>query len=742
MKAMRCSRIALVFVAASFLCAAEELPVVTKVEYQPFAAQVARLMQALDMIGEPLPAAERAQLQKLLEGQASAKAVEEMQNILDKHCLAGVEINPESRVKVQQGPAKPELVEQGWRAFLVKVHNQAGVTAVLAVTSPNAGPVPNQPANTERRRWMDLQMLNRQPMKTHLSGLELEYRVLQVYAKEAGKREGKLAFDVGQGSQDLGFRSEVDILFAITPSAKVTFRVLDSDDKPTTGSFLIKDERQRVYPSQTKRLAPDFFFHPQVYRADGESVVLPRGKYTIEYSRGPEYRTRTQSLEIADNAPRALTFRLERWIDPAKLGWYSGDHHIHAAGCAHYERPTEGVYPQDMMRHVLGEDLKIGSVLTWGPGWYFQKTFFEGKDNAVSTESNRIRYDVEVSGHPSSHTGHLLLLRLKEQDYPGTKRIEDWPSWGLPILRWGKEQGAIVGYTHSGWGLALKEEKLLSYEMPPFDGIGANEYVVTVTHGLADVISAVDTPYPWELNVWYHTLNVGYRTRISGETDFPCIYGERVGLGRSYVRQPKLDYDDWVTGLREGRNYASDGRSHLIDFRVNGVEMGAGKDVELSAGGTATITAKAAAFLDEKPEEAIRKIPYDQKPYWHIERARVANSRKVPVEVVVNGKAVARTEIEADGRLRDVSFNVPVQQSSWIALRILPSSHTNPVWVTVGGKPVRASKKSAQWLREAVDVCFRQKVGRVRLAEQGEMTRAYDHARKAYDHLIAESPVD
>ena len=57
------------------------------------------------------------------------------------------------------------------------------------------------------------------------------------------------------------------------------------------------------------------------------------------------------------------------------------------------------------MRHVVGEDLKIGSVLTWGPGWYFQKTFFEGKDNAVSTAENRIRYDVEVSGHPSSHTG-------------------------------------------------------------------------------------------------------------------------------------------------------------------------------------------------------------------------------------------------------------------------------------------------------------------------------------------------
>jgi hypothetical protein len=698
---------------AALVCSAEELPLVTSVEFQPLAAQAARVEQTLSMLGEPLPEADARQLKE-------AKTIEQIQRVFDKHCLAGVEINPESRVKVQQGPAKAQLVEQGWRAFLIKVHNQAGITAVLAVDSPNAGPIPNEPANAARVRWLDLQMANKQPMKAHLSGLDLEYRVLQIYAKEAGKREGKLMFDVGQGSQDLGFRSEVDILFTIAPAAKVTLRVLDSDDKPTTASFVIRDERQRVYPSQTKRLAPDFFFHPQVYRADGESIALPPGKYTVEYSRGPEYRKRSQSIEITDNAPRTLTFRLERWIDPAKLGWYSGDHHIHAAGCAHYERPTEGVYPQDMMRHVVGEDLKIGSVLTWGPGWYFQKTFFEGKDNGVSTEENRIRYDVEVSGHPSSHTGHLLLLRLKDQDYPGTKRIEDWPSWGL----------------------ALKQEKLPSYEMPPFDGIGANEYVVTVTHGVPDVISTVDTPYAWELNVWYHALNVGYRTRISGETDFPCIYGDRVGIGRSYVRQAKLDYDDWVQGLREGRNYASDGKSHLIDFRVNDIEMGSGKDVELPAAGTVKVTANVAAFLEQQPDEAIRKLRYDQKPYWDVERARIGNSRKVPVEVVVNGRAVARKEIDADGELRNVTFDIPIERSSWVCLRILPSSHTNPVWVTVEGKPVRASRRSAQWLREAVDVCFRQKVGRVRLTEQGEMVRAYDHARAEYDRLIAESTVE
>ncbi|MEO7653457.1 MAG: CehA/McbA family metallohydrolase, partial [Bryobacteraceae bacterium] len=522
------------------------------------------------------------------------------------------------------------------------------------------------------------------------------------------------------------------------PATKVTFRVLDFDDKPTTGSFLIRDEQRRVYPSQAKRLAPDFAFHPQIYRANGESVLLPPGKYIVEYSRGPEYRKKSQPLVVKES-PIEIAFRLERWIDPAKMGWYSGDHHIHAAGCAHYEKPTEGVYPQDMMRHILGEDLKIGSVLSWGPSWYFQKTFFEGKDNKLSTAENLMRYDVEVSGFPSSHTGHICLLGLKDQDYPGTKRIEEWPSWGIPVFRWAKAQGAVTGFAHSGWGLQVKSEKFPTVELPPFDGIGANEYIVGVTQDLVDFISTVDTPSVWELNIWYHTLNVGYRTRISGETDFPCIYGDRVGLGRSYVRQKSIDYRDWVNGIRDGRNYVSDGKSHIMGFRVNGVEMGEGaSELKIAKAGPVKVTAKVAALLEETPNETIRGKRLDEKPYWDLERSRIGNSTRVPLELIVNGVAVARQEIEADGTLRDVTFDVTLDRSSWIALRILPSSHTNPVFALVGGVPVR-SKESAEWCLRAVDQCWQQKVSRIRIEERGEAERTYQAARVAYQQRLKEA---
>src|SRR3989442_1218183 len=100
---------------------AQELPIVSNVEHQPLGAQVLRLIEALQVAGNPLPANEAAELKKLVDATSgNPAAVAQIQKILDRHCLVGVNINPESRVKAQEGPAKPDLVEQGWRTFLVK----------------------------------------------------------------------------------------------------------------------------------------------------------------------------------------------------------------------------------------------------------------------------------------------------------------------------------------------------------------------------------------------------------------------------------------------------------------------------------------------------------------------------------------------------------------------------------------------------------------------------------------------
>jgi hypothetical protein len=762
------------------LGSAESLPLVGGVEPQPLKAQVRRIMAALDFLGEPMTAEQTEQLDAAFAEMDAAKAGAAIQSVLDQRCLAGVNINPESRVKVARGEAAAELNEHGWRVFLVKVHNEASVTAPLRAESPNAAPLYLRSTNTAEPqqqitardvpdRWLELQTFDRQPLTKTLSGLELDYRILQLYSRERGKREAKLAFNVGQGTQDLGFRNELPVLFECQPAVKVVLDVKDDDGSPTTGQFVIRDKLDRVYPARTRRLEPDFFFHDQIYRHSGEFVLLPPGEYQLAYTRGPEYRNLSRTITVPNAEEHHESFQLERWIQLTKNGWYSGDHHVHAAGCSHYDAPTEGVTPAAMMRHILGEDLNVGCVLSWGPCWYFQKQFFEGDVSRLSTGNYLMRYDVEVSGFPSQHAGHLCLLRLQDDDYTYPEEVEfdwdfreeqghfkgsrtdligEWPTWDLPILKWGKEQGGVVGFSHSGWGLALPTTDLPNYNMPPFDGIGANEYIVDVVHDVCDFISAVDTPSVWELNIWYHTLNCGYTCRISGETDFPCIYGDRVGLGRAYVKLlpgEQLDFDNWIRGIRDGRSYCCDGLSHLYDFRINDLAVGMPGDggrpsvLRTEAGTKLKVRVNAAALLAEEPREEIRQRPLHEKPYWHVERARVGSSRKVPVELIVNGYPVDTQELVADGRVSELEFDYQPERSSWIALRILPSCHTNPIFVEVDGKPIRASQRSARWCLDAVDKCWGQKEPRIRQEEKEAAAAAYDVARQAYTRILSES---
>ena len=71
----------------------------------------------------------------------------------------------------------------------------------------------------------------------------------------------------------------------------------------------IRGDLTNVNAGGIKRLAPDLAFQPQVYRADGESVALPPGDYTFEYTRGPEYRKKVQKVHVTSE-PVSLTLLL------------------------------------------------------------------------------------------------------------------------------------------------------------------------------------------------------------------------------------------------------------------------------------------------------------------------------------------------------------------------------------------------------------------------------------------------
>ena len=223
--------------------------------------------------------------------------------------------------------------------------NNSTVTRQLRVGSPQSGPVYSgaslailrRQAQTELKenentqgatdRFLETEMFQAPPMTRKLSGLEAEYAIVLIYSSEAGKREATIGFDVGAGTQDIGFRGEVPVLFDVRPAIPVKLSIKDNDGTPTTARLTFRDQRGRVYPSQAKRLAPDFFFQPQIYRKDGDIVLLPPAKFTLESCRGPEYKFVRQNVVVTKGKSAQVPIKLKRWINPMDFGFYCGDHH-------------------------------------------------------------------------------------------------------------------------------------------------------------------------------------------------------------------------------------------------------------------------------------------------------------------------------------------------------------------------------------------------------------------------------
>ncbi|MEZ6033989.1 MAG: CehA/McbA family metallohydrolase [Planctomycetaceae bacterium] len=778
---------------------------------QPLAANVSRLRLALDSLGAPLEASRGDEVAKAIAAEDGSA----LQSLLDPIALFVIEINPELRVKVKRGPGDPVLQQGGYTPVVVKIINDATLARALKISSPQAGAIYAgasegillrqaqtelaQNENTKReRRFLDVEMFDQSPMTARLSGLNVEYALALIHCSESGMREATIAFDVGEGTQDLGFRSEIPVLFSVRPAIPVKLTVHDETGQPTTARLEFWDSHGRVYPPQAKRLAPDFFFQPQIYRKDGDVVLLPPGDFVLESSRGPEYLRDVRHVTIKDSPDCTLTVNLKRWIDPAKSGFFSGDHHIHAAGCSHYDNPTQGVTPADMFNQVKGEGLNVGCVLTWGPCFDHQRNFFSPDADVVSEPLTLLKYDLEISGFGSAALGHVCLLDLQNQTYPGSDgtSTQGWPTWTVPVMRWAKEQGGVTGYPHSALhvdpeqaaarlimnldenqdGLLSEDEargnllpekfgkiesdrdgvlsaielqrsadraadQLPNFALPAMDGGGAMEIFVSTSEGVCDFISAMDTARIPEWNTWYHLLNCGFPIKLSGETDFPCMSSRRVGQGRVYVQLGdvrEIEFAAWCDGIAAGRSYVSDGYAHATLFTVNGVAPG---NENVAIPGPASVIVKTAvAFAAEQPRAVAygtlmpktgNRMVGDTVNLHAPRDTGFTEGGERLVEIIVNGNVAASQKVPADGKPHQLQFEVPVEISSWIAVRQFPQLHTNPVNVMVNQQPIRASRGSALWCAESVRLLWK---NRNRFIAETERSAA----RKAYERSLQE----
>ena len=377
--------------------------------------------------------------------------------------------------------------------------------------------------------------------------------------------------------------------------------------------------------------------------------------------------------------------------------WIPSDVHVHSTGCSEYASPGR------LAQTLQGLQIQVGAALVWGRGYENDAAFFTGRDHPLSTPGFILHYDLEVSNFVAARTGHLLLLGLDSIAF--SPDVFYVPQSGVPLVEWARRQPrAIVGMAHAQYW-----PRDGSFPVPPGGCCVPWEVVVHAVRGRLDFLSMERTvgEEPGTFILWKALQNAGFRVAITGGSDWSCLADRFHELTprTDVIVEGDLTYEKWLQSIKGGRCAAATGVGNRLNLRVEGRRLG--EEVQLAAPQEVTVTIETAGGAAD-------------------------------VEVLVNGVVATRMPVAAGVQLAQTK--VSVSKSSWIAARS-PSILTNPVYVLVGGKPIRASSddicylwRSVEHLEELVAI------GGLRLFEsKDEALGAYREAVTELQRRFAES---
>ena len=416
------------------------------------------------------------------------------------------------------------------------------------------------------------------------------------------------------------------------------------------------------------------FEYGYFHTAGTAELTLPAGTASVEVWHGPEYRVARASVAIV--AGRTVTRRivLERLTDLPAQGWWSGDLHVHMNYGGAYRNT-----PAHLAFQARAEDLHLVENLIVNKEQRIPDiaSFRSGPD-PVSTRGFLLLHGQE---YHTSYWGHIALLGLTDHyllpeyaGYPNTAAASLAPS-NAEVADLAHAQAALVGYVHP-FDVAPDPADTtipLTYELPADVALGKVDYVEVM--GYSDHLITSD--------VWYRLLNCGFRLPAGAGTDaFPNFASLRgpPGLVRVFVKTGReFDHGRWLAGIKAGRTFVTN--APLLEFALAGREIG--DEIRVPTGG-ARLT------------------------------ARVALRSSVPVdhlEIVGNGRVVATIPLAQGGMSARDSVSVPVTRSGWYVLRaygdrarlpvldLYPFASTSPIYVQVGGAPVRSREDAEFFVR-------------------------------------------
>jgi hypothetical protein len=418
---------------------------------------------------------------------------------------------------------------------------------------------------------------------------------------------------------------------------------------------------------QPQRTANLPFWHDHFVCSGEVRLELAPGQYSYEIERGPEYGVQTGSFTLQKKATEKLSVSLERLVDLAAEGWWSGDLHVH--------RPV-----RDIELLMRAEDLHIAPVITW---WNNRNPW--AKEKPPATPLVRFDHDrfYDILAGEKREGGALLYFHLpRPLAIAGAAR--EYPS---PMT--------FVEEARRHPGVWIDVEKPFWWDVPVWvasgqaDSIGlANNHMCrdrmyeSEAWGKPRDVQRLPAPLGngyWSQEIYYHLLNCGLRLPPSAGSA-SGVLPNPVGYNRVYVHAgAKFNDAKWWAALRAGRCFVTNGPL----LRVEAANQLPGH-----------------VFTSPEGKEVALDI-----------RAQLTSRDPIAfLEIVKNGQVERRIKLEQGSNtisLGALRFN----QSGWFLVRAISDNprtfrfaSTGPFYVEIGSRKSRISKASAQffldWIRE------------------------------------------
>jgi hypothetical protein len=414
-------------------------------------------------------------------------------------------------------------------------------------------------------------------------------------------------------------------------------------------------------------------------------VELPAGRYTINVERGKEYLPFTNQFTVESSTALLLRVPLQRWVNMAERGWFSGDTHVHRTVA-------------ELGNVMLAEDVNVVHPMV---NWTTTSTV----SPAESPQNMKgdfgfapVRVDDTHFWHPRNTEYEIFRVGTKTHQLGAMVIINHktpfaQPVFPLaPIIKQARAEGALLDMEKQIWpwsfvilplaGLDLFE---LSNNHVWRSEYGVRGFGVPAPTWMKLAGRGSETEADWisyNLQTYYALLNCGFRLRPTASTG-QGVHPVPLGYSRVYVRlRTGFSYDDWMRGLGAGRSFVTTGP--MLMTTVNGQDSG---------------------YVFKNPEKAKYRIAGEA----------LSEKKLAAIEVVVNGDVVRKITPanEAIGKTFRSVINetIELDSSSWMVVRCFEEAqpgrtrfaHTAPWHLEVEGKPLRAKREQVDYFVKRVE---------------------------------------